>query len=319
MLFGGGAQHDEVAIDPADITGEIVLRLAFDDVADTLTCSFSLDGGYTYQSPFPPYHVFTATSDGEILLGADTAIPPEPPPPPPPISPICSPGAAITGAKLNVAGRRGGGSRLSFTGRLLVGSGFPVSFDPARDGAQVLLMDVVTQTRFFDLSVPVSIPAGGRGDGCDPRDGWKTVRGSSSTSYIYRNYSNAMPPACIPASAQGLRILSFTDARTSKGKLSVSLAARSTQPYLYVGDQLRGTVVFGGRRRPERTVSAGLRPSTAVHARGSSGAATDALRLHAPCAANGAPARGYGTSGSKPGVQLATDNPPSATRLAPLM
>ena len=36
----------------SDITGQIVLSLVFDDVADTLTPIFSLDGGATTQSPF---------------------------------------------------------------------------------------------------------------------------------------------------------------------------------------------------------------------------------------------------------------------------
>ena len=62
---------DSVAISPASVTGQIVLRLSLDDATDMLTCSFSLDGGATFQSPFPPMHVFnTGVFDYEMLLGA---------------------------------------------------------------------------------------------------------------------------------------------------------------------------------------------------------------------------------------------------------
>jgi hypothetical protein len=60
-----------VAISSASVTGEIVLKLALDDTTDLLTCSFSLDGGLTFQSPFPPMHVFNAgVTDYDVLLGA---------------------------------------------------------------------------------------------------------------------------------------------------------------------------------------------------------------------------------------------------------
>jgi N-acetylneuraminic acid mutarotase len=45
-------QHAPIA--ETDITGEIFLRLDFDDDTDHFTAAFSLDGGLTYQSPFAP-------------------------------------------------------------------------------------------------------------------------------------------------------------------------------------------------------------------------------------------------------------------------
>lgn len=41
-----------VAIDPADITGDVLLRMSYDDAADELSAAFSLDGGTTFQAPF---------------------------------------------------------------------------------------------------------------------------------------------------------------------------------------------------------------------------------------------------------------------------
>lgn len=45
-------QH--VPIAETDITGDILLRLNFDDASDQFTADFSLDGGTSFQSPFAP-------------------------------------------------------------------------------------------------------------------------------------------------------------------------------------------------------------------------------------------------------------------------
>lgn len=77
-------QYDTVAIDPNDVTGQIVLRISFDDATDTITNSFSLDGGSTFQSPFPPMPVFVGVSGYEFLLGGgviESAPPPSSPTP----------------------------------------------------------------------------------------------------------------------------------------------------------------------------------------------------------------------------------------------
>jgi hypothetical protein len=62
--------YDAVPIDAGAVTGRIVLRLAFDDDTDLLTTSFSLDGGTTFQSPFPARPVFRRASAHHILPGA---------------------------------------------------------------------------------------------------------------------------------------------------------------------------------------------------------------------------------------------------------
>jgi hypothetical protein len=84
--FGGSfmtLQSNSVAITPSSVTGPIVIRMALDDATDMLTCSFSLDGGTTFQSPFPPIHVFNdGVSDYDILVGTAGLTPNGPPPPP---------------------------------------------------------------------------------------------------------------------------------------------------------------------------------------------------------------------------------------------
>ena len=51
-------RYDAVPLDPASVTGSIVFRLAVDVEASMVTTSFSLDGGATFQSPFPPLPMF---------------------------------------------------------------------------------------------------------------------------------------------------------------------------------------------------------------------------------------------------------------------
>lgn len=80
-------ESHSVPFDPASVTGRIVLRLSLDDATNMLTCSFSLNGGTTFHSPFPPMHIFNrGVNDYDILLGAaglGTVGPPPPLPPPP--------------------------------------------------------------------------------------------------------------------------------------------------------------------------------------------------------------------------------------------
>src|SRR5262249_58462928 len=85
-------QSYTVTADPGSASGALVLRLAFDDAADELTCSFSLNGGASFHSPFPPLHAFQAVPDAEVLLGANTGSTPPPPPPPPP---LCDAGVGV--------------------------------------------------------------------------------------------------------------------------------------------------------------------------------------------------------------------------------
>ena len=62
-------------VDPAEITGPIHFRLAYDDAAGTIASSFSLDGGTTFQAPFASAPIFTlGRTTGEFLLGADPRV-----------------------------------------------------------------------------------------------------------------------------------------------------------------------------------------------------------------------------------------------------
>jgi hypothetical protein len=63
-----------VSINPAEISGDIYLRISFIDATDTLVPSFSLDGGSTFVMPFDASAArFAETGGASWTLGADPA------------------------------------------------------------------------------------------------------------------------------------------------------------------------------------------------------------------------------------------------------
>lgn len=72
--FSGTFQNTQLlfhAIDENDVTGQLVFRIAFDDTTNQATTAFSLDGGATWQSPFPPGTIFVGRTVAQFLLSAD--------------------------------------------------------------------------------------------------------------------------------------------------------------------------------------------------------------------------------------------------------
>jgi hypothetical protein len=209
----GTPQQDVLSFDPVQVTGQIVLRMTFDDASDTLTCSFSLDGGTTFQSPFPPLHVFQAVDEHEILLGANSVE-----------ATGSSGGECVTITKpvlgLKKLNAGGGAQRLAFKGRLPFTPGTPAPFDPAAYGAAIVLAENGGGNALW----VVTVPAGGLGTGCDPSDGWRLGGGT----YSYENVSNALPPDCVSGSAQGLTALKLKDRRFAQGVISFKAKASGT-------------------------------------------------------------------------------------------
>ncbi len=72
-LGTGDFEIQEISLDPTDITGNILLRMAFNDTSNEFSGSYSLDGGTTFVSPFdalaPPVGGLTL---GDWTLGAES-------------------------------------------------------------------------------------------------------------------------------------------------------------------------------------------------------------------------------------------------------
>ena len=217
--IGGAFQPldlESVSIDPATITGQIVLRIAFDDATNAVTVSLSVDGGATFLPPFTPVSFFTGTSTAVFLLGSDPLA--DPPPPPP----LCAGGTGLRGTRVVF-------NRLHHTliarGKLALPPSVATGYDPAQDGAQLRIEDSASPAIVLvDLTGARAVPAGSPGSGCGPRDGW-VRRGATFT---YHNQSNALPPACAAGSARGLQLLRVSTRRAAAGEVSIRARFRDT-------------------------------------------------------------------------------------------
>jgi len=67
----GQANFQAVPINPQDVTGEIVLKMMFNDDTNQFNGSFSLDGGHSFRSPFDP--VSPKTFIPPFVLGMNAA------------------------------------------------------------------------------------------------------------------------------------------------------------------------------------------------------------------------------------------------------
>jgi hypothetical protein len=66
------AQGEAVPINQSQITGQIILRLTFDDQSDLFRGAFSLNGGSSFESPFDPVTSRQGDTPGRIYLGSES-------------------------------------------------------------------------------------------------------------------------------------------------------------------------------------------------------------------------------------------------------
>lgn len=186
-------QLTSVGVDPAAITGQVVFELRFDHAAKLLETAFSLDGGVTFDRPFSPLPIFAGTSYGYFVLGADpetdTVRTTAPPPP------LCAIGALDGEAMLTSRDASAGGTSLK--GSLFFGPGRGRAYDPRRVGMQIRITDRTQDSPILDLTPPRALRGG---PGCGDQDGWHRAR----KGFVYRNFTNALPPDCMPGSAGGV-------------------------------------------------------------------------------------------------------------------
>jgi hypothetical protein len=148
--FGPGfstLQSDSVAISPGSVTGQIVLRMTLDDATNMLTCSFSLDGGTTFASPFPPVPVFNSgVTDYEILVGAAALGGGGGPGP--------SPQFTLPLQLLSVrSGTSPTSRRITYRAKAPLGNGITLNGDPTFAGATFnLQLDATSQCFFMPAS-----------------------------------------------------------------------------------------------------------------------------------------------------------------------
>jgi len=176
------SQHHSIA--PSAVTGPIVLELRYDDSVHMVTPALSLDGGATYKVVFDPYEVESDTGDVTVQVAVAA------------YEGSCP--AAQRIRKSTFGGMDGAPGKQ----RLKMRIAFPSSvltfgaYDPLR----FILTDLgAGGATLYDITLPDGVTAFQQA--CDPRDR-RTPKG-------YVNKSNALPPACVPGSAQGFQKLTM--------------------------------------------------------------------------------------------------------------
>lgn len=167
------------SIDPLAITGGVVLELRYDDGARTITSRYSLDGGATFAPAFAPLPIDPQAASVSVYVAGAA------------YKGDCPAALSVRSARFSGLGRPGQARaklRLQ-TPQWLAHEAMRIVLRDQGAGGAVLLD---TQLPDAQLDTPR----------CDPRDGWSA---SGSRKRRYRNYSNALPPACTPGSAQGLQ------------------------------------------------------------------------------------------------------------------
>ena len=72
--YSGTFQNTQLLFHPvnqAQATGPFIFRIMFNDTTNQATTEYSLDGGTTWESPFPPGLIFQGRTQAQFLLSAD--------------------------------------------------------------------------------------------------------------------------------------------------------------------------------------------------------------------------------------------------------
>ena len=93
-------RHVSVPIDQAALAGGIVFRFRFEDATDALRGAYSLDGGVTFQTPFPAMRIFDGASVGRAVLGVQR--------PDVDIEPLCGDGRLQAGEECDLGRTKNG-------------------------------------------------------------------------------------------------------------------------------------------------------------------------------------------------------------------
>jgi hypothetical protein len=175
--------HQHHPIVPSAVTGPIVLELRYDDAARTMTPAVSVDGGGSYEFVFDPVDV--ETDSGDVVVQVAVAA----------LDGSCPASHYLRQA--NFSGIGGGPGRQ----RLKLRSAFPSLLITDRlQPVRLLVTDEgAGGATLFDVAVPSGAEAFQHA--CDPRDRW--------VGQGYVNKSNALPPACVPGSANGLKRMKY--------------------------------------------------------------------------------------------------------------
>lgn len=131
---------------------------------------------------------------------------------------------------------------ITLRGRILNPPVAPDPYDPSVEGAEVA---IAAADAIWVRATPTPVPPGLIGSGCGPLDGWKVSGRSPKRSYTYKNLSNALPPTCVPGSANGLRVMKLKDQIAKDGTVQFQLTVKNATLPPVPAAPVAATIVLG--------------------------------------------------------------------------
>jgi hypothetical protein len=172
-----------VPIDPGTVSNPVLLRLTFDDATNLISTAYSVDGGSTFESPWPARPTFNAASCGGISLGADPVslsdmdgdgIIDEDDPCTKAPGAHSLPGSQLRVARINTDPVGGGNDTLLVKAEFSIGTSFS-SLNPQAKGARIMLRNS-SDTPRLDTTLPPGLYGGAGTRGWTLRStGWKFI------------------------------------------------------------------------------------------------------------------------------------------------
>jgi hypothetical protein len=190
-------------IDLSTVSWPLVLELRYDDSSELVTTAYSLDGGASFATPFTALPLESADGTATVYVAATAH------------AGDCPAGIGITKAALARLGEPGKG-RLSMR----------TQFGGNQRGLEPMRVVITDQgaggATLLDVALPDILPSTPK---CDPLDGWSA---RSGVRRRYGNESGALPPLCVPGSAQGLESIDFRWTGTNYVKIKMKDATLPT-------------------------------------------------------------------------------------------
>ncbi|MFN8643602.1 MAG: hypothetical protein U0802_18790 [Candidatus Binatia bacterium] len=222
---------DYLAIDPTQISGRIGMRIHFDDVTNEAWTAFSLDGGLTWQSPFPHGTVFVGRTTGQLLLSADPSASA------PPVNSVCSQALAAGPTRLTL--RKVGADpfpgndslNLVATAALPTGTGF-ADLHPDTRGARLVVRGQPSGNVLLDAAIPAGAYAG------HGTAGWRSRGGGHTWTFADKR----------PSAPDGVVRVTLSDRSPAGGPGLVKIAlqaAGGTYPLVPADVALDVAIVLG--------------------------------------------------------------------------
>ena len=158
---------------------------------------------------------------------------------------VCSSAAEVDDKAIltiNKIAAPAGDESITLRGKIL-NPGIPAgTYNPAVEGAEIAISG---SSLIWARANPTPVPPGLVGTGCGITDGWKVRGRAPNFSYTYKNLTNALPPGCVPGSANGLKVMKFKDQIAKDGSFQFQLTVKNATLPPVPPAPVSATIVLG--------------------------------------------------------------------------